>query len=234
MKLVITLSPSHGVTSASLGINSNMCSGYFWYCFWNSRKSGSENIDDGGMVGKGVLRHMGHTQGASGILAWYWRWSFFPGRGVVRCEWWKSRMASGALVRLDSVIHSFSSTGYPFQDTKYSILFRRSLDANISSISCSSTLLMMSGGGGGVVFCDGNIPFVYGWSKHSLKTLWMPLHFKSSFNLYAVFPTFSTTLKGPYRFLSNFFDGRSEWMFVPSSSTRSPGWYSVLVQLFLS
>ena len=119
-------------------------------------------------------------------------------------------MASGALVRLDSVIHLFSSDGYPFQETKYSTLFRHSLDAKISSISCSSTPLMISGGGGGAVFCEGNIPLVYGWSKHLLKTLWMPLHFESSFSLYMAFPTFSTTLKGPYRLVSNFFDGQSE------------------------
>ena len=163
-----------------LGI-SNISLGYFWYLFQNERKEEDEKRFEE-WVGIRSPSQMGHVQGESGNFAEYQRFIIFFSHGAIGCDLWKSLITSGAFLRLVSTIHLFSSEGNPYQWTRYSIFPHLSLEARISSISYSSILLMRSGGGGGVVFCDGHIPWWYGWRRYSLNMLWIPHHFGSNFN----------------------------------------------------
>src|ERR1700722_15893334 len=87
---------------------------------------------------------------------------------------------------------------------------------------------------GGGFFREGKLTGTKGVSNDSLKTGCIFFHVVGNLSLYADFPSFLMTSKGPCRLSSNFPIGLSVLMLVPSNQTLSPALYSLACDLFLS
>ena len=146
--------------------------------------------------------------------------SFGDGRRGYRL--WNSLIKAAEPSKFSAGSHVRSSSGYPFQFTKYDSCPRTILESNILSTSYSSSPSMTSGGGGGCVL-PLNLFAWYGSKSLTWKTGWILRPCGSSKrNANLLSPTASMILKGPNRLTSSFSDGRPVLMLARDSHTKSP------------